>query len=334
MSFYAILHDASEKRWIEFARPAEVLCGCDTESVKTILERVDFLTGSGGKWGGGVHFIRGRADIRLIPAGEKKATFPALCFAIFDDVKEIATPEPETDNNDFSIGWTGEISRQNYDDAIAAIKGHISAGDTYQVNYTFRMRRAFDASKSEALFRNMIASQRCDCGAYVRTDDFAICSASPELFFSKDGDVIKCKPMKGTAPRGLTWRGDSEMGENLHNCPKNRAENVMIVDMVRNDLGRIASPGSVKVDNVFAVECFETLWQMTSGVSAETGAGLWDIMRALFPCASITGCPQTPHDGDNRRVGDLAAKDIHRHDRIRKRPAGECSSASPSARFL
>ncbi|MCX6996242.1 MAG: chorismate-binding protein [Kiritimatiellaeota bacterium] len=119
-----------------------------------------------------------------------------------------------------------------------------------------------------------------------------LCSASPELFFRRDGDRITCRPMKGTAPRGLTMAEDRRIARELQGSEKNRAENIMIVDMVRNDLGRIARTGSVRLDRLFDVERYDTLWQMTSTVSARTQAAWPEVFRALFPCASITGAPK------------------------------------------
>ncbi|HZM24639.1 MAG TPA: bifunctional anthranilate synthase component I family protein/class IV aminotransferase, partial [Anaerolineales bacterium] len=126
----------------------------------------------------------------------------------------------------------------------------------------------------------------------IDTGRYAICSASPELFFRLDGDTITCCPMKGTAKRGRTTIEDQGQSEWLKNSEKNRAENVMIVDMVRNDLGRIAEIGRVQVPELFTVERYPTLWQMTSTVTAETRSSLTEIFSALFPSASITGAPK------------------------------------------
>jgi para-aminobenzoate synthetase/4-amino-4-deoxychorismate lyase len=123
-------------------------------------------------------------------------------------------------------------------------------------------------------------------------DDHIICSASPELFFHLDGESIVARPMKGTARRGLTTMEDRQEQAWLQTSEKNRAENVMIVDMLRNDLGRIAAIGSVQVSSLFDVERYPTVWQMTSTVTARTQASLPEIFKALFPCASITGAPK------------------------------------------
>ena len=128
--------------------------------------------------------------------------------------------------------------------------------------------------------------------AYLDTGRFALCSASPELFFTLDGQTITGRPMKGTLKRGRTNTEDAARAAWLQADPKNRAENVMIVDMIRNDLGRIAETGSVHVPELFSAERYPTLWQMTSTVRAQTRAPLSEIFTALFPCASITGAPK------------------------------------------
>ena len=141
------------------------------------------------------------------------------------------------------------------------------------------------------LFLHLAISQN-KYAAYINTDNQVICSASPELFFKLDGDRIFSHPMKGTVKRGRTTQEDEEMMNWLHSSVKNRAENVMIVDMIRNDLGRVAEIGSVQVPELFKIEKYSTLFQMTSTVQAKTNASLTEIFSALFPCASITGAPK------------------------------------------
>jgi len=134
--------------------------------------------------------------------------------------------------------------------------------------------------------------QKTRYAAYIDAGSFALCSASPELFFNLDGHDLTLRPMKGTAARGITLSEDKSQAEWLYHSIKNRAENVMIVDMIRNDAGRIAETGSVHVPGLFTIEKYPTVWQMTSEVAARTGVSLCDIMAALFPCASITGAPK------------------------------------------
>ncbi len=171
------------------------------------------------------------------------------------------------------------------------IKEWIRSGDTYQVNYTHRLGARLAAEPWE-FFLHLAAAQEPPYGAFVDTGEWVIGSASPELFFQLDGDRIVCRPMKGTAARGLTQAQDLAQAEALRASEKERAENVMIVDMVRHDLGRVAETGSVTVPRLFAVEKYPTVWQMTSTIEARTKASLSDIFRALFPPASITGAPK------------------------------------------
>jgi para-aminobenzoate synthetase/4-amino-4-deoxychorismate lyase len=187
--------------------------------------------------------------------------------------------------------WRPTLTRGEYARALCAIHEAIGAGEVYQVNYTFRLRAPF-AGDLLPLFWQLYERQPVPYAAYIDTGAHTIASLSPELFFALDGERITTRPMKGTAPRGLTRADDLQQAERLTCCPKNRAENLMIVDMARNDLGRIARIGSVRVPRLFEAERYATLWQMTSTVVACTDAPLPEIFRALFPAASITGAPK------------------------------------------
>ena len=189
-----------------------------------------------------------------------------------------------------SLNWQAGIERKDYNAAIEKVKDYIAQGRTYQVNYTMRLNSDFNGD--EWNFFLTLAQTQNKYAAYIDTGRYVICSASPELFFKLDGERIFSHPMKGTVKRGRTTEEDSVQSQWLHNSIKNRAENVMIVDMVRNDLGRIAEIGSVHVPELFKVEKYPTLFQMTSLVQAKTSAPLDEIFSALFPCASITGAPK------------------------------------------
>ena len=153
-----------------------------------------------------------------------------------------------------------------------------------------RIHADFDNDPWE-LFLHLAQDQN-QHAAYIDTGNSIVCSASPELFFQLENSTITCRPMKGTVKRGRTTTEDIEHSQWLKKSVKNRAENVMIVDMIRNDLGRIAKVGSVSVPELFQTERYDTLWQMTSTVTAQSNASLTDIFGALFPCASITGAPK------------------------------------------
>ncbi len=179
------------------------------------------------------------------------------------------------------------VSRDAFEQAIAAVQDALLAGDSYQINYTFRL--AFDVFGSAVgLYRRLRERQPVQYGALIALPDGRdVLSCSPELFIQRAGDVLQARPMKGTAPRSA----DPEW---LRLDPKNRAENVMIVDLLRNDMSRVAVTGSVQVPHLFSVEPYKSVWQMTSTVEARLLAGTTfaDILRALLPCGSITGAPK------------------------------------------
>jgi len=197
------------------------------------------------------------------------------------------TPHSSLRNPD----WQPAITQSAYDASIGRIKDYIARGHTYQVNYTFPLRTRF-VGEPFAYFREITTAQQGLYGAYLDLGRHVICSASPELFFKLDGTHIASKPMKGTAVRGHTLAEDQQNMAWLQASEKNRAENVMIVDMIRNDLGRIAQVGSVQVPQLFDVEQYATVLQMTSTVTAQTDAPIADILAHIFPCASITGAPK------------------------------------------
>jgi para-aminobenzoate synthetase/4-amino-4-deoxychorismate lyase len=208
--------------------------------------------------------------------------FPLLWFGLFGQTER--APPPPSPAGKTALDWQAAIDKSTYLAHIARIKHYIRAGDTYQVNYTFPLY----AKGNEARF--LVPQGRY--GACLEGHDFSIYSASPELFLHwRDGDIIT-RPMKGTAPRLADNQKDAQQAELLRESAKNRAENLMIVDMLRNDLGRIAIPGTVQVPTLFDIEAHPSVWQMTSCIRAQTHAPLAEVFHALFPCASITGAPK------------------------------------------
>ena len=196
------------------------------------------------------------------------------------------------------LNWRPTIDRGAFHDAIASIHAAIREGETYQVNYTYRVD--FDAfGHPLSLYRRLRARQPVSYGALIAVPGTAgqrtwILSCSPELFLRHAGGTLTAKPMKGTASRAKEPEGDSEIARMLSEDVKNRAENLMIVDLLRNDLGRVARTGSVRVPALFSVEAYPTVFQMTSTITASlpTTTAFPDLMRALFPCGSITGAPK------------------------------------------
>jgi para-aminobenzoate synthetase/4-amino-4-deoxychorismate lyase len=187
------------------------------------------------------------------------------------------------------LSWT----REQYGSAFKAVKDFIAAGDVYQINLTQKFFFDFEGDPA-ALYVALRRKQRVAYGALIRTPDVNVLSLSPELFFRREGQHMSTRPMKGTAPRGRTPREDARLKTWLAVDEKQRAENLMIVDLLRNDLGRVARIGSVEVTDLFTVETYRSVHQMTSGISAElrSDMGLKDMLRALFPCGSVTGAPK------------------------------------------
>lgn len=285
---HLLIHDPESRCWMHFTRPRAVLRAGALSDVMPLLAEVQRCTAQEGLYAAG--WIGYEAAPAFDPALRTRApsAFPLACFGIFGP-PAILTALPAAGRPCGNPAWHPSVSRDEYGDAIARIKGHIAAGDTYQVNYTLRQWSAFGEDPWPFFLRTCADARY---GAFVEAGPFSICSASPELFFSLRGERIFSKPMKGTENRGKTTAEDRENSRRLYHSEKNRAENVMIVDMIRNDLGRIAHYGSVRVPSLFDIETYPTVLQMTSTVEARTTASLPEILQALFPCASITGAPK------------------------------------------
>jgi para-aminobenzoate synthetase/4-amino-4-deoxychorismate lyase len=281
-----MLRDNAE--WLHFTNPYRLIFAEHLDNVLPALREMEELVQANNWYAAG--FLSYEAAPAFDPALQTYAAsgFPYLWFGLYPAPRTVVLPKPEPQTQD--LDWRPTICRETYSNAIDKIKEHIAEGKTYQVNYTMRLQSEFTGSAWE-FFLHLSQNQNLHA-AYIDTGRHIICSASPELFFQLDGNVITCRPMKGTAPRGRTTIEDQAQSEWLRNSEKNRAENVMIVDMIRNDLGRIAEMGSVSVPRLFETERYPTLWQMTSTVNARTDASLTEILTALFPCASITGAPK------------------------------------------
>lgn len=182
---------------------------------------------------------------------------------------------------------------ERYAADVNSILDHIRRGDVYQVNYTGELSFGFSGA-GLGLFLDLLAAHPVPHAAYLRLPDRELLSLSPELFFSLEDGRITTKPMKGTAPREEDPAADRAAGEGLAACEKNRAENLMIVDLLRNDLGRIAVPGSIKVRELWSVEAYATVYQLTSRIEARLREGVTcgEMIAALFPCGSVTGAPK------------------------------------------
>ncbi len=284
-----ILQDRQGSRWLRFSRPRSILVTDQLSEVPRLLARIEAVVREESLYA--VGFISYEAAPAFDSALTVRAAsgLPLLWFGLYDRPESIIRPGGQAH---YVVGqWQPSVSRREYDVAIDRVKSHIAAGETYQVNYTYRLCASFQG-QPWGLFLDLIQSQEASFAAYVDLGTHAICSASPELFFELNGSQLTTRPMKGTVERGRTLVDDLAKADWLHHSEKNRAENVMIVDMIRNDMGRVSVIGSVEVPSLFDVERYPTLWQMTSTVTSQTEAGLGEIMAALFPCASITGAPK------------------------------------------
>jgi len=184
-----------------------------------------------------------------------------------------------------------ELPLAEYQQRFDRVKDYLVAGDSYQVNLTFRLRGQFDGD-CFGLFSQLCANQAGRFSAYLEFEEHCVMSASPELFFERRDSLIQTRPMKGTVRRGVDAAEDKKLADFIRNDPKNQAENLMIVDMIRNDLGRIADVGSVEVPVLFEVEQYPRIQQMTTTVTALSDKPLSALIEGLFPCASITGAPK------------------------------------------
>ena len=240
---------------------------------------------------------------------------PLACVAVFDGPDIISLPgnaasaelrhspalrrlsdssaETSRQLDGISADWQPPFPKGEYAAALARIQEYIRAGDVYQVNYTFPLIGRF-MGDPVAWFRHLAARQPAAFHAYIELGRFLILSFSPELFFTRHGEQITVRPMKGTCPRGRWLEEDRWQAQRLLASEKDRAENLMIVDLLRNDLGRLARPGSVRVTKLFSLERHPTLWQMTSTIQAQARPeiGLEECLGALFPCGSVTGAPK------------------------------------------
>ena len=196
--------------------------------------------------------------------------------------------------------WRAAVGREAYGAAFDEVQAAIRRGETYQTNLTLPLTATWDDGADDpARYERLLAAQGRAFGAYLDLGRHHVLSVSPELFFARRGTTVTTRPMKGTARRGRSSAEDEERRAGLLASEKDRAENVMITDLLRNDLGRVARTGSVDVPALCVPERYPTVWQLTSTVTAEVPAetGLTEVFGALFPCGSVTGAPKVSTTG-------------------------------------
>lgn len=273
----------------KFEEPIEIIEAFDNESfIKAFNKIEDFKKLN-------KYYLLGyiRYEAKEIFLGKNiKSKLPLLYFEVYNQFKNKKTMTLKG-KKDLSLQIKPAINYETYKKAIQQIKDEIACGNTYQVNYTYDYKIETDLNGID-LYQQILPRQITPYNAYIKNKYEEILSFSPELFFELENNHIKTKPMKGTIERGKTKEEDKKNIVFLQNDVKNRAENVMIVDLLRNDLGKIAKTATVKVDKLFEIETHKTVHQMTSEVSAELeeNTTLLNIFEALFPCGSITGAPK------------------------------------------
>ena len=276
-----------------FTKPLKELKTRDLDQVETLLREAEAYQEAG-------YYAVGYVSYEAAPAFEKKlAVHPAplmgeylLYFTIHEEVETLPFPE-DYETVFLPANWQEEVEAPAYQEAIKTIHHHIRQGDTYQVNYTVQLSQELEADPL-AIYNRLVVEQKAHYNAFIQHDDVAILSISPELFFEQDDRLLTTRPMKGTTRRGLTNQTDLQEAAWLEADPKNRAENMMIVDLLRNDMNRISEIGSEQVTRLCQVEQYSTVWQMTSTIKSHLRpkVDLVQAFQALFPCGSITGAPK------------------------------------------
>jgi para-aminobenzoate synthetase/4-amino-4-deoxychorismate lyase len=273
-----------------FKSPEQTLVAHTLDQVKPLLDEVEKLSQQG-------HWCVGYVRFEAAPAFDAAlsvhaADGPLTWFGVYTQAHDWPTPTT-SDADQTQVQWHSQIDRAEFDANMARIHQAIAAGEFYQLNYTAPCLGDF-SGEPRALFERLQRAQPNSYSAFIDTGLEHILSVSPELFFDWQNGQLLTRPMKGTAPRGSTPAEDEANALALRRSAKERAENVMIVDLLRNDVSRIAEPHSVSVPRLFEVQTLPTLLQMTSDVVAQTrpGTRLSEVFGALFPCGSVTGAPK------------------------------------------
>lgn len=298
------------QRW-RFERPSRWLVAHDASQVAGLLDAAHALAQAGHWCLGWVAYeaapgLNPHLPVKALPPGQ-----PYAVWAVFDHAEpwdgQPVTPAgplgiPDDDGVSWQAGpWQADLEQPAIEHKVEQIRSLIQAGEVYQINLTGQLHSTLQGGPA-ALWPWFMALRRSQPQSYALMLDAraacrapgAVLSVSPELFFDWDGQHITTRPMKGTAQRGMDADTDAAAAEHLRTSAKERAENLMIVDLLRNDLSRVAEVGSVRVPDLFELHALPTVWQMTSTVTAHSRAGLRlsELFAALFPCGSVTGAPK------------------------------------------
>lgn len=277
--------------WRHFFGPSRVLSANLPADLQPLLAEVERAAAEGGIAVGFIAYEAAAAFDSALSVRTREVSLPLAQFLIFESSHDLdSLPDDFKSDPQELAAWAPDLSEAAHAGAIARIRSYIGAGDTYQVNLTHRLRSR--DPNMQALFAEFAKCPKTGFTSYLDFGDWVVASASPELFLEREEGIVRTRPMKGTAPRGKTAAEDGALTQALAASEKDRAENLMILDMARNDLGRIAKTGSVKVEQMFRIERYATVHQMTSTVSARSSANLYQLLQATFPPASMTGAPK------------------------------------------
>lgn len=279
-----------------FSNPARTISCHRLENVKRALFELQHFISKGYYAAGFICYEAGFAFEEGLGNLKIDYDFPLLWFGVYRKpvISSHKGKPAKTRQLDYRINKLHlNISREKYINDIKKIKDFIRKGETYQVNYTFKYKFGFSGSIL-GFYQDLKAKQGVSYSALIKTRDYYILSLSPELFFRKRGNAVEVRPMKGTLSRGVNLEEDLRNMKALERSPKDRSENIMIVDLLRNDLGRVSRPGTVRTEKLFEVEKYETLLQMISIVSGRLKKDLtiYELFKAIFPSGSVTGAPK------------------------------------------
>lgn len=281
----ALLRNDRDDGWLRYENPTEIVCADTLEQVLPALERVEQYTERGLTAVGYLSYEAAPAFDNALHCYAGDA--PLLLFGLFESGSAYTLPPAE----EMALRLSPSIGKPAYRRRFDLIRKRLASGDCYQVNLTHPLRGYLE-SGAEELFAALYQAQPSSLSVFLRWGQLAVCSVSPELFIERRGEQLRMQPMKGTRPRSPDPVRDRALRSELQQSEKERAENLMIVDMVRNDLGRIAEPGSIRVDGLFDIVALPSAWQQVSTVAARSRVGLTALFAATFPCASITGAPK------------------------------------------
>jgi para-aminobenzoate synthetase / 4-amino-4-deoxychorismate lyase len=290
--------EPERERGLLFDAPRRIVSCREPAAVSACLEQLDAEVRRGRFVAGFLAYEAGYGLQPKLSQLGRSSDEHALWFGVFDECRELRGIELgqwlARDDGDARVTEPRfDRSHPDYAADFAKVQAHLRAGDSYQVCQSLRAR--FELSGSpRALFRKLRAAQRTCYSALIDTGEYSLLSLSPELFYRKCSGRLELEPMKGTAAAQGDAAADAALAELMRTDPKTRAENVMIVDLLRNDVGRLATPGSVRVPKLFTVERWGSVLQMTSTITAEVDPelGLATIMKSLFPSGSVTGAPK------------------------------------------